>query len=107
MAFRTPTPLKSTDLQCGQRMENIAYCSLTLGVVASGWQGSALPHDKKIECARRSEQDNNNCADHLCSPSCRFLAQLTFSEPRAPNLFVDCWLVLSWEHYLSPELNGS
>ena len=93
MAFRTPTLLKSTDLQCGQLMENMAYCNLTLGVVASGWQGSALPRGKKIECAPRSQQDNKNCADRSCLPSCRFLAQFTFSEPRAPILFVDCWLV--------------
>ena len=29
MVFRTPTVLKSTDRQCGQRVENTAYSNLS------------------------------------------------------------------------------
>jgi hypothetical protein len=52
MAFRAPTPLKSTDLQFGQRVENTAYCNLI--------SKHALPKCKEGERASKDEHDKDD-----------------------------------------------
>jgi hypothetical protein len=71
MAFRTPTLLKSTDLQRGQQVENISVLQ------------------KSINYARNSEQGENDSCGDLRFPGTGLLTQFALPKPRAPDLFVE------------------